>query len=405
MLKNKILIKVTGSIAAYKVAYLISKLVQNGFEVKTVVTKSALKFIGEATLEGLTGYPVYSDSFESGKMMSHINLTKWADLTILVPADANTINKYANGIADNLVTSLFLAHDFEKPYLIAPAMNVAMYNHPSTQNSLSVLKKWGMKVLPTEDGYLACGDEGKGKLLNPDKIYSQILNSLRIKKNSKKILITSGGTKEKIDNARYLTNLSTGRTGADLADDFFLQGLDVTFLKSKDSASPDSNVNILEYNDFAELSDLLKKELSGNNYHYVIHLAAVSDYSPANIKIGENNFDLPSDNKLKSSHETVILTLNRNPKLINSLKTWSVNKEIKIIGFKFSDTDSTKTKDDIVNKLFSDSNSDYIVYNSHKDRINNRQMNFELIEKNGKQHNAADSYSLSEKLIKIIKGQ
>ena len=114
MLKSKILFKITGSIAAYKSAYLISKLVQNGFDMQTIVTSSALQFIGKATLEGLTGKPVLDDQYEDGKMMSHINLMKWADLIILWPASANTINKMANGIADNLVTSLFLAHSWDK---------------------------------------------------------------------------------------------------------------------------------------------------------------------------------------------------------------------------------------------------------------------------------------------------
>lgn len=122
--------------AAYKSAYLVSKLVQNGFEVQVVMTEASLKFIGKATLEGLTGKPVLIDHFEDGKMMNHISLVKWADLTILCPASANTINKMANGIADNLVTSLFLANTWDKPYLVVPAMNTLMFNHPATQESL-----------------------------------------------------------------------------------------------------------------------------------------------------------------------------------------------------------------------------------------------------------------------------
>src|SRR3989339_19375 len=126
MSNYKILIKLTGSIAAYKTAYLISKLVQSGHEVQTVATEAALRFVGKATLEGLSGRPVYTDTFAERKMMGHINLAKWADITLLAPASANTINKMANGIADNLVTSLFLAHDWSKPYLVVPAMNTAM---------------------------------------------------------------------------------------------------------------------------------------------------------------------------------------------------------------------------------------------------------------------------------------
>ena len=139
----KILYQISGSIAAYKSAAIISKLVQSGFEIQTVVTQEALRFIGPATLEGLTGKRVLSDLFESGRMMDHINLMKWTDISVLAPATANTINRLARGLADNLVGNLFLAHDWSKPYLLAPAMNVNMLNHPATQTSLEILKNWG----------------------------------------------------------------------------------------------------------------------------------------------------------------------------------------------------------------------------------------------------------------------
>jgi phosphopantothenoylcysteine decarboxylase / phosphopantothenate---cysteine ligase len=402
MLKNKILIKITGSIAAYKVGYLISKLVQNGFEVKTVVTESALKFLGIATLEGLTNNPVYSDTFESGKMMSHINLTKWADLTILVPADANTINKFSGGIADNLVTSLFLAHDNSKPYLIAPAMNVAMYEHPATQASLDKLTNWGITVLPTEEGYLACGDEGKGKLINPDKIYSYIVNSLRNQNNSKRILITSGGTKEKVDNIRYMTNLSTGKTGASLADYFFLQGYNVTLIKSNDSAMPEFDVNILEFDDFDSISHLLQNEIKEKQYDGVIHLAAISDYSPKMISTGKQTISLPTEEKISSSYDSVTVTLERNRKIINLIKDWSVNKQMKLIGFKFVNSHDLIEGDRIIDELFSNSNADCIVYNAFDKRVNNEQTTFEIIQKNKKRTTASDAKNLGEVLNKII---
>ncbi|MDP3682394.1 MAG: bifunctional phosphopantothenoylcysteine decarboxylase/phosphopantothenate--cysteine ligase CoaBC, partial [Ignavibacteria bacterium] len=242
MSNYKILFKITGSIAAYKSAYLISKLVQNGFEVKVVATDYALKFIGKATLEGLTGNKIFIDSFEDGEMMSHINLNKWADLTIICPATANTINKLAAGIADNLPTSLFLAHDHTKPYLIAPAMNTLMFDHPATQASLNKLKEWGVQILPTSEGYLACGDTGKGKLLEPDIIFEHILSALKKNqpegKRKLKILITSGGTKENIDGVRYLSNLSTGKTGAAIAEYFTSNFHEITFVHAQNSAIP-----------------------------------------------------------------------------------------------------------------------------------------------------------------------
>ena len=162
MSKYKILFKLSGSIAAFKSAQLISQLVQEGHEVQTVVTSSALRFIGDATLEGLSGRPVMSDMYESGNMMSHINLIKWADFVICAPATANTINKMAAGDGSTLVTALFLAHDFAKPYFIAPAMNTKMLGHPATQKSLAKLENWGATILGTGSGALACGDEGQG---------------------------------------------------------------------------------------------------------------------------------------------------------------------------------------------------------------------------------------------------
>jgi phosphopantothenoylcysteine decarboxylase/phosphopantothenate--cysteine ligase len=402
MLKNKILIKITGSIAAYKTASLISKLVQNGYEVKTVVTKSAFNFIGAATLEGLTNNHVYMDTFENGQMMSHINLTKWADLTILAPADANTINKFSAGIADNLVTSLFLAHDQTKPYLIAPAMNTWMYNHPATRDSLAKLESWGIKILPTETGYLACGDIGEGKLLDPDKIYEHIKASLEELPNGRRILITSGGTKEKIDNVRFISNLSTGNTGATLADYFSNHGYNVTFLKSFDSKLPMSKTNLIEFTDFKSIHGILENELQNNSYDIVIHLAAISDYSPTIISIGDTEELLPAKLKLSSENDTVKITLSRNEKIINKLKTWSKNNNVKLVGFKFVNSANQDDKKMTINKLFSSSNADLIVYNTNEDRENNNQKLFEVIKKDGLSEKAEDANQLAEILEKYL---
>jgi phosphopantothenoylcysteine decarboxylase/phosphopantothenate--cysteine ligase len=403
MLKNNILVKITGSIAAYKVGYLISKLVQNGFEVKTVVTESALNFIGKATLEGLTNNHAYCDTFESNKMMSHISLTKWADLTILVPADANTINKFSAGIADNLVTSLFLAHDTEKPYLIAPAMNVAMYNHPATQSSLEKLKEWGCIVLPTEEGYLACGDEGKGKLLEPDKIYGYIISNLNQSKNKKRILITYGGTKEKIDNIRYLTNLSTGTTGAEIARYFYLKGYDVTLIKTKEAEMPEFDVKTFEYGDYSSLQQKLKKELNENDYQAVIHLAAISDYSPDNITVGNKTFVLPSNDKISSENDSITITFKRNTKIIDHIKSWSLNKTVKLIGFKFVNSSDRDENDKIINKLFFSSKADYIVFNTFESRINDKQTYYEVIDESSNSIKASNARELAKVLEQLIK--
>jgi phosphopantothenoylcysteine decarboxylase/phosphopantothenate--cysteine ligase len=156
----------------------ISQLVQDGHDVQTVVSRGALEFIGRATLEGLTGKRVLSDLYEEGRMMDHIHLSKWADLAILCPASANTINRLAAGLADDPIGALFLSFDFKKPYLLAPAMNHQMFKHPATQTALGKLESYGVKVLPTGEGHQACGDVGEGRLLEPDQILEAIRKCL-----------------------------------------------------------------------------------------------------------------------------------------------------------------------------------------------------------------------------------
>jgi phosphopantothenoylcysteine decarboxylase/phosphopantothenate--cysteine ligase len=177
--EKKILFQLTGSIAAYKACFVISRLVQDGREVQTACTRRALEFIGPATLEGLTGRKPFVDPFERGEMLSHISWTRWADLAIVCPATANTINRLAAGLADDLIGSMFLARDPGKPYLVAPAMNHAMYENPATQASLARLASWGVAVLPTETGRQACGETGPGRLLDPEKILERIRAALQ----------------------------------------------------------------------------------------------------------------------------------------------------------------------------------------------------------------------------------
>ena len=402
MLKNKILVIITGSIAAYKTAYLISRLIQAGFEVEVVVTDSSLKFIGTATIEGLTHRPVYTECFEAGRMMSHIDLAKWADLTIVVPAGANTINKFANGIADNLVTSLFLAHDKEKPYLIAPAMNTNMFNHPATQSSLTKLTEWGIHILPTDEGYLACGDKGKGKLLNPDIIFGFINYYLHRNENKDfKVLITGGGTIERIDNMRYITNKSSGNTAVKIAEYFYLNGVNTTLLLSETAVIPEFDIKIRKFNSFKSLKELLEKELNAGSYNLVIHLSAVSDYSPVSIEVNEKRMALPLIEKLNSSSEEISIKYTKNIKLVNYIKEWSNNKNVKLVAFKLLDKENTERKNAEIKKLFDNSDCDYIVYNSLTNRKNGIQQVFEIIDNNGKSNIVDTVNELAKELLEI----
>ncbi|MFA6596831.1 MAG: bifunctional phosphopantothenoylcysteine decarboxylase/phosphopantothenate--cysteine ligase CoaBC [Ignavibacteriaceae bacterium] len=407
MSNYKILFKISGSIAAYKSASLISKLVQNGFEVKVVATDYALKFIGKATLEGLTGNKVYTDSFEEGEMMSHINLNKWADLTIVCPATANTINKLAAGISDNLLTSLFLAHDRSKPYLIAPAMNTLMFDHPATQASLSKLKEWGVQILPIAEGYLACGDTGTGKLLEPDVIYEYILSALKknetTEKRKLKIMITSGGTKENIDGVRYLSNLSTGKTGAAIAEYFSRNIHEITFVHAENSALPKFDCKLISYFSFDDLNKQLKSLLANENFDAVIHLAAVGDYSVESIEINGKKNKLPLSKKLDSSGKKINIELKRNEKIINHLKEYSKNKDLILIGFKLTNTQNEKERIAAVEKLFDDAACDAIVLNDKSDRDEkDRQKNFILFSLTHKSDACQTVEELTQKIETLI---
>src|SRR5580658_3615272 len=196
----------TGSIAGYKACDAISRLVQLGHRVRAVATRSALRFVGEATLEGLTGEHVFSDLFEPGAALEHIQLTRWADAVVVCPATANTINRFAAGLADDLAGALFLAHDRTKPFLVAPAMNPAMWRHPATQAAVAQLRDWGLQFIAVGHGRTACGEEGAGRLAEPELIVSAVEAALARPARRLRILITSGGTAEPIDGVRLLAN-------------------------------------------------------------------------------------------------------------------------------------------------------------------------------------------------------
>jgi phosphopantothenoylcysteine decarboxylase/phosphopantothenate--cysteine ligase len=406
MSKYKILFGISGSIAVYKSAYLISKLIQNDYEVKVVATESALKFIGKATLEGLTGNPVYTDSFQEGEMMSHISLVKWADLVIICPATGNTINKLSVGIADNLLTSLFLAHDWTKPYLIAPAMNTNMFEHSATQQSVRKLEEWGVEVLPTAEGYLACGDIGNGKLLEPELIYQYI--NVAFRKNEKpkrklKVLVTAGGTKENIDGIRYLSNLSTGRTASEIANYFSIRKHSLTYLHAVDSVIPTVKCELISFSNFTSLNDLMKTTLSSDDYDVVIHNAAVSDYSIESATIDGETFSIPLDKKINSEVENISFRLEKNFKILDRIKSYSQNKNIFVVAFKFTNSIDKEERIKSVKRTFTDSSCDLVIHNDLGDRNEkNVQTNFSIFDADDLVSQCSSSVDLAESLEKII---
>lgn len=361
MSKSKILFIMTGSIASYKACGVLSRLKQNGHEIKVVMSPSSLQFVGKATIEGLTGETPITDMYADGQVMDHIHLARWADLILVAPATAHYINRISNGIGDDLLTTLFLAHDFKKPFLVAPAMNTMMYLHPTTQRSIKKLKEMNVEILEAASGVLACGEVGYGRLLEPDLIVKEIeqrLGSSNVVKStvpfqkSKNIhvLITAGGTSEPIDDVRVITNRSTGKTASVLADHLVESGFDVTFMHGENSLKPHNPTQMVSFTTFQDLNQKLETELKKVSYDWVIHTAAVSDYS---LK--------PISGKINSDAEEITLTLKRNPKLIEQIKKLSPNT--KLVGFKLTSTSDQSSIEQKVKKLFTTSHCDYVIQN------------------------------------------
>ncbi len=363
--KQNILILMSGSIAGYKVCSLISKLIQNNFNVKVAMSASAQKFVGPATIEGLTGQPVYADTFEAGHAMEHIHLARWADLILVAPATANTINKMSQGVGDDLLSTIFLAHDFEKPFLLAPAMNTKMYMHPATQKSIAELKAMGVEILETASGVLACGEVGYGRLLEPDLMYNEVISRLHAHSSTPtrspvpntqklfKVLITSGGTQEPIDDIRVITNKRTGKTASILADQFINAGFDVTYLCAENAVRPLLTNTVETFVTYKDLDQKLTSLLK-NHFDLIIHTAAVSDYSVAQAQTG----------KIDSSADIIEIKLVKNPKIIDKIK--KISPQSKLVGFKLT---SQATGSDIqmkINNLFEKAQCDYVVHNDWK---------------------------------------
>ncbi|UXR64125.1 bifunctional phosphopantothenoylcysteine decarboxylase/phosphopantothenate--cysteine ligase CoaBC [Bdellovibrio bacteriovorus] len=379
MSKSKVLFMMTGSIACYKACHVISRLVQNNCEVQVVASPSALKFVGNATLEGLTGRPVVSDMYAAGNVMDHIHLMRWADLILVAPATANFLNKAAQGVGDDLIQTLFLAHDFKKPFLIAPAMNTSMYLHPVTQKSLTALKEMGLQILDTASGILACGEEGWGKLLEPDLILKLTLEALHQKpaadepkasaapKSSAlskvKVLVTAGGTQEPIDTVRVISNLSSGRTGIALAEYMTEMGFDVTLLQAHGSPKSEHVGRRDLFVSFATLDEKIKHYLSTESFTHVIHAAAVSDYSVDTIEVNGQQYKPFEVKKVSSDADSMQIHLKRNHKIVDRLKDYSLNKDLKVIAFKLTSHASPEQRTAAVEKLFANSKADFVVHN------------------------------------------
>ncbi|WP_347860640.1 bifunctional phosphopantothenoylcysteine decarboxylase/phosphopantothenate--cysteine ligase CoaBC [Salimicrobium sp. PL1-032A] len=278
---KKIVLGVSGGIAAYKAAALTSKLTQEGAVVKVIMTENAKWFVGPSTFQALSRQPVYDDTFDeqdpSG--VQHIDLADWADMFVLAPATANLIGKLANGIADDMLTTTLLAT--EASVYIAPAMNVHMYQHPSVVDNLKKLNGFGFKFIEPGDGYLACGYVGKGRLEEPETIVEVLRRETErsMLLYGSKVLITAGPTREKVDPVRYFTNPSTGKMGYALAAQAADMGAEVTLISGPVTLDPPPNVRKIDVVSAQEMYENVMEHFPGQDI--VIKTAAVADYRPA----------------------------------------------------------------------------------------------------------------------------
>ena len=284
MLKGKnIILGVTGSIAAYKIAGLASMLVKKGCHVQVLMTRNATNFINPITFETLTGNKCLVDTFDRNFQFNveHVSLAKTADLVMVAPASANVIAKLAHGLADDMLTTTVLACNCKK--FIAPAMNTNMYNNPVVQDNIKICQSYGMEVIDPAFGYLACGDTGAGKMPEPETLFSYIEREAAYGKDliGKKILVTAGSTKEAIDPVRYLTNHSTGKMGYAIARAASLRGAKVTLVTGKTEVPPPLFVKVLNVESAKEMFEAVTEHAFHQDA--VIKAAAVADYRPKQV--------------------------------------------------------------------------------------------------------------------------
>lgn len=348
---KKILLCVTGGIAVYKACTLASRLTQAGADVRVIMSEAATEFVMPLTFQALTRNEVYVDTFDekNPKAIAHIDLADWADLVLIAPATANIIGKLANGIADNMISTTLLAAT--SPVWIAPAMNVHMYQHPAVQENMKTLIRYGYHFIEPGEGQLACGYVGKGRMEEPETILS-LISTFFNKKDSiykgKKIIVTAGPTRERIDPVRYITNFSTGKMGYSIAEEAASHGANVILISGPVSIDPPENVKVIGIESAQEMYEQVFAEYGDADM--VIMTAAVSDYRPKHVY----------DEKMKKQDDDKVIELERTKDILFEL---GQRKEHQVlIGFAAETVDVERyAKGKLVKK-----NADMIVANNVK---------------------------------------
>ena len=349
---KKILLIICGGISAYKSLELIRLLKKNGARVKTILTKNAKEFVTPLSVSSLSQEKVYDDIFsaENEAEMDHISLSRWADAVLVAPITANTISKVASGNAEDLASTVLLASN--KQIFLAPAMNVRMWEHPSTKENILKLKSFGYKIIGPEIGDMACGEYGEGKMTEPNEIINTLKNYFsNLDKNKKlKALVTAGPTNEYIDPVRFITNKSSGKQGYEIAKCLRDNGFDTTLISGKTSIKPLDGVNFVSVETAEEM---FKESLNNLPTDVAIFSAAVSDFKVKNYK----------STKIKKNEE-FNLELEKNIDILNHISNHNSLRPKITIGF------AAETNNVSINakKKLNEKNCDWIIANDVSDQ-------------------------------------
>ena len=344
---KKILFIICGGISAYKSLETIRMLKKNNAEIKTILTKSAKEFVTPLSIASLSQGKVYDDLFstENEAEMDHISLSRWADIIVVAPATANTIAKLSHGYSEDLASTVILASN--KPIFLAPAMNVRMWNHKSTQSHLKNLKSYGYEFIGPIIGDMACGEYGEGKMSEPIDIYKRIYNFLSNKTKNKKIkaLVTAGPTNEYIDPVRYITNKSSGKQGYEIAKSLFNKGFDTTLISGPTNIEITERIKLIQVETAEEMFKATQQNLPTD---VAIFAAAVSD------------FKVKKKHKKKiSKQESLVIDLEKNIDILNYVSNHNSKRPKLVIGFA---AETHNLEKNAINKL-QNKNCDWIIAN------------------------------------------
>jgi phosphopantothenoylcysteine decarboxylase/phosphopantothenate--cysteine ligase len=344
---KKILVGVTGSIAAYKAILLVRLLIKNGAEVKVIMTPASKDFVSPLTFSTLSKNEVLSDLFSETSWANHVNLGRWADVIIIAPLSCNTLAKMANGFCDNLLLAVYLSATC--PVIVAPAMDEDMWNHPSTKENIEKIKSFGNDIIPVENGELASGLFGEGRMAEPVQMIEYLedffLNAKQLA--GKKVLVTAGPTQEAIDPVRFISNHSSGKMGVAMAEEFALRGADVTLILGVSVINVRKEINTIKVSTAREMYNACDEIFPGKDI--TVMTAAVADYTPVEF----------SEKKIKKAEDSFSLDLKRTKDILKHLGDKKSKDQI-LVGFAL---ETNNERENALSKL-EKKNIDLIVLNS-----------------------------------------